>query len=343
MHIDCPENVLIVCNVMWLYAALTHTDRMHALCTAELGLRFTRNRCWCKNARCNKTITCESSSQQQRGHACFTQVKLKNHTDGSATIKIRRGCTTDCQTYSNSQSVQQCCNSTLCNAGQLNISLSNHTILSVERLPANFGITHEPYNWSDADLKKIFDIETLPPGTPAPTTGGESECASPSMSATLPCCMQTNVSGTTHIMRHTCPVVIPSSDCYDLPSPLKMTAYLVCMSTVGGPATKHTDKHTNTVYLQLVVIVWYICMHAHMPSLARDHLIINSSPVLFVSVWTAFSLPTLASATASPPSQSQTRSNTTQTDNSLALSTHPFTLLICSFVLITLYLFQNLV
>lgn len=133
-----------------------------------------QERCWCQNSRC-KAITCESNPHQQQKHSCFTQVKLKERADGSKFVKIKRGCTADCRSYSTSQAVQQCCNSTLCNTGQLNITHDNHTILSVEQLTANYDITEKFVNRSDAD-KILSDIETMPPTTSAaPTTASKGD------------------------------------------------------------------------------------------------------------------------------------------------------------------------
>lgn len=164
---------------------LLQTESMVLSFVAEFGKRMERDRCWCQNGRC-RAITCEGSPQQGE-HSCFTQVKLKSRADGSKYIKVKRGCTANCKAYSTAEVVQQCCNSTLCNTGPLNVTHDNRTIISVEQLPKKNDSTSQFVNLSD--VAKIFsDIPTFPTTTSAaPTTSGkDSEYPSlHSMSATL--------------------------------------------------------------------------------------------------------------------------------------------------------------
>lgn len=164
---------------------LLQTESMALPFAAEFGKRMERDRCWCQNARC-KAITCEGNPQQGE-HSCFTQVKLKRHADGSKYIKVKRGCTANCKAYSTAEVVQQCCNSTLCNTGPLNITHDNRTIISVEQLSKKNDSTGQFVNISV--VAKIFsDIPTFPTTTSAaPTTSGK-DSEYPSlhlMSATL--------------------------------------------------------------------------------------------------------------------------------------------------------------
>lgn len=147
-------------------------------CAAEFGMRMERDRCWCQNARC-RAITCEGGPQQGE-HSCFTQVKLKRDADGSNYIKVKRGCTVDCKAYSSAEAVQQCCNYTLCNTGELNITHDNHTILSVEQLLKRNDSIGQFVNISD--VAKIFsDIPTFPATTSAAPTTSEEDSEYPSL------------------------------------------------------------------------------------------------------------------------------------------------------------------
>lgn len=142
-----------------------------------MASRDNPHSCWCKNARC-KGIMCEATLQQEQEHSCFTQVKLKRRADGTKYIKIKRGCTTNCQALSNPLTFQQCCSSLLCNAGNLNVTHDNATILAVEQLPMD--------TLSGEEILKAF--VTFPPGTGlTPNTSVECECTFLSQQCVLLC------------------------------------------------------------------------------------------------------------------------------------------------------------
>lgn len=153
-----------------------------SFCLAELALRDNPQRCWCKNARC-RGIMCKTTLMPEQEHSCFTQVKLKSRANGSKYIKVRRGCTANCQAFNNQLTVQQCCSSMLCNAGDLNITHDNVTIFSVERLPMDNDTSNTYYSWSNIDLKGIEILNISTSAGSVPPTSGECECMHLSFSA----------------------------------------------------------------------------------------------------------------------------------------------------------------